>query len=360
MRILFIFLASIVLAYPVAFCIQHGLAAAAWPDVLSPEAWFGDLTSLTGLGQIAAAYEDIVLQRSPAFSHGGWSFAPLVVFSPLALAILLRFTPKLPRAKRDAAGTFGSARFASDAERAAMTRGLELGIDPETGRAVRIAVQGTLATIAPPRTGKTSGLLIPNLSYPEPGAWAGPAVVLDTKGEVYRATRDRREKLGRRVICLDPLDLVGGTDAWNPLATLRRQDILYMQKTALALLPESTSGDEASAYFRNRAVDLIVGAISVSVHLDRRLVADIPRLLSDESDFMVQLQKMGQQPTARAALEIMRADPRTRDPIRSTALQAFQWLADSRMRRLVRTTTFDLADLSRNEIDIFVAVSPRT
>ena len=131
-----------------------------------------------------------------------------------------------------------------------------------------------------------------------------------------------------------------------------------MQKTALALLPESTSGDEASAYFRNRAVDLIVGAISVSVHLDRRLVADIPRLLSEESDFMVQLQKMGQQPTARAALEIMRADPRTRDPIRSTALQAFQWLADSRLRRLVRTTTFDLADLSGNEIDIFVAVPP--
>ena len=63
-------------------------------------------------------------------------------------------------------------------------------------------------------------------------------------------------------------------------------------------------------------------------------------------------------PWARAALEIMQADPRTRDPIRSTAVQAFQWLADARLRSLVRTSTFDLAELSRNEVDIFVAVPP--
>jgi type IV secretion system protein VirD4 len=359
MRLLVVLLLTLLLSIPVAECIQHGLDPSAWPpDALPPERWFNDLTSFAGLGQIGLAYGEIMIKTSSAFANGGWSFAPLAVLSPLALLILLHFTPGLPRAKRDVTGTFGNARFASDAERAAMTHGLELGIDPKTGRAVRIAVQGTLATIAPPRTGKTSGLLIPNLSYPELGAWAGPAVVLDSKGEVYRATRERRERLGRRVVCLDPLDLVNGKDGWNPLADVDRTDVLYMQKTALALLPESSSGDEASAYFRNRAVDLIVGAIGVTLLLKRRLVADLPLLLSDDVPFIAHLRRNRRLPWARSALEIMLADPRTRDPIRSTALQALQWLADPRLRGLVSEGTFDMAELSRDEVDIFVAVPP--
>lgn len=359
MRIFSALIGTLICSFPAAEYLQHGLDPKTWPyEALSPNVWFSSFMTHPNLGQVAEAYWDIAMGQSKAFASGGWSLGPLLAFSPLALAILLRFTPKPPMAKRDLAGTFGAARFASPGERAAMTRGLELGIDPETGRAIRIAAEGTLVTLAPPRTGKTSGLLIPNLSYPELGAWAGPAVVLDSKGEVYRATRTRRERMGRRVVCLDPLDLVGGQDSWNPLATLQGQDILYMQKTALALLPESGSGDEASAYFRNRAVDLIVGAIGVCLRLDRRVASEIHRLLSDADDFIEQLKAAGTQPAALAALEIMEADPRTRDPIRSTALQAFQWLADPRMRRLVGESSFDLAELSRDEVDIFVAIPP--
>ncbi len=359
MHVVLLLLIYILCGYPATLAVQHGLDPRAWPiEALSPSSWFGDFSNHLDLGQIAEAYWNIGIQRSMAFSNAGWSFDPILVLTPLFIAVLLRYDPKPAAPRREAAGTFGSARFASDAERASMSRGLELGIDPETGRAVRIAVQGTLVTIAPPRTGKTTGLLIPNLSYPEVGAWAGPAVVLDSKGEVYRATRHRREKLGRRVVCLDPLDLVGGKDTWNPLAVLRRNDTLYMQKTALALLPESTSGDEASAYFRNRAVDLIVGAITVSLWLNRRSVVSVYRLLSDEDLFIGHLQKAGLQPSTLAALEIMQADPKTRDPIRSTALQAFQWLADHRLRRLVQNSSFDLANLSKNEVDIFIAIPP--
>ena len=59
----------------------------------------------------------------------------------------------------------------------------------------------TLVTIAPPRKGKTSGLLIPNLAFPEPQGWGGPAVVFDPKGEVYRSVAARRRALGRRLAC---------------------------------------------------------------------------------------------------------------------------------------------------------------
>ena len=359
MRAVISILVSVLCCYPLAVLIQHGLDPRAWPPaVIPPAVWFGNFLIHPDLGQIATAYWSILIQRSAAFPDSGWSFAPLLAFSPLLIILALRFALKPQTPKRDLAGTFGSARFASDVERAAMTQGLEVGIDPETGRAVRIAVQGTLATIAPPRTGKTSGLLIPNLVYPELGAWGGPAVVLDSKGEVYLATHVRRRTLGRRVVCLDPVDLVGGQDTWNPLATASQHDILYMQKAALALLPESTSNDEAASYFRNRAVDLIVGAILVALRIDRRSVVDVYNLLTDENSFKQHLQAVGQQPAALAALEIMEADPKTRDPIRSTALQAFQWLADARLRTLMASNTFEFADLSRDEIDIFIAVPP--
>lgn len=282
-RILIELVLSVVLLYPAALLMQHGFRPEAWPPgVIDLTSWFGHPEPAA----ITSSYWKVMTAQSGGFSNGGWSFGPLLAFAPLFVTILLRFMPQPPQARRDAAGTFGSARFATRDERAAMAQGLELGIDPDTGRAVRIAVQGTLATIAPPRKGKTSGLLIPNLSYPESGAWGGPAVVLDSKGEVYRATHRRRHSLGRRVVCLDGLGLVGGMDTWNPLLDRSPTDILYLQQTALALLPEASgNGDEAAAYFRGRAVDLIVGAMLAALNGDHRSVVEVQRMLTDEDEF---------------------------------------------------------------------------
>jgi type IV secretion system protein VirD4 len=303
----------------------------------------------------------MLIGRAPEFANGGWSFRPFLVVAPLIIvfgAELLRRTR--PEQKRDASDLLGSARFANAAERRRMSEGLELGRDPETGRPVRISVQGTLATIAPPRKGKTSGLLIPNLAFPEAQSWGGPAVVLDPKGEVYRAVAARRRALGRRVICLDPMGLAGGSDRWDPLRGRNPDDVLYLQSTALALLPEASGDGEASAYFRNRAVDLITGAMLVALRLpESRSVIEVQDLITDEGRFLGCLQQYvcnWPEPAAYAAMEILQADPKTKDPIKSTALQAFQWLADRRMRDLVGASTFQLSDLSSGEVDLFVAV----
>ena len=312
---------SIFLVFPIAMTIQHGVYPSAWPPgSIGLGSWFTHHEP----GTAANSYWGILTAQSQSFPNGGWSLGPLLAFTPLFVTILLRFMPQPPRARRDAAETFGSARFATQNERAAMAQGLELGIDPDTGRAVRIAVQGTLATIAPPRKGKTSGLLIPNLSYPEAQAWGGPAVVIDSKGEVYRATHQRRSALGRRVVCLDGLGLVGGTDTWNPLIDRDPADILYLQQTALALLPEASgNGDEAAAYFRGRAVDLIVGAMLAVLNGDLRSVVEVQRMLTDEDEFRKRLEAVKAEPAALAALEILDADPKTKDPIKSTGLQPF-------------------------------------
>lgn len=356
LKIVIYVLVVIFRGYPTSTLVMHGLDPALWPsDVLKPGGWFDTWRGFQ-LITIADTYWRMLLNRSSAFAGGLWALVLLLI--PLALMIGWRFAGPAVPTKRDTSNLFGGARFATAAERAGMGSGLELGIDPETGRAVRVLVQGTLATIAPPRKGKTSGQLIPNLAYPEVGSWSGPAVVVDPKGEIFKATAERRRAMGRTVICLDPLGLVGGKDRWNPLHARDPSDVLYLQHTALALLPEATSDGEASAYFRNRAVDLITGALLVTLTRGNRTVTQVQALIADSDLLIKQLQPLRPAPAALAALEILNADPKTRDPIVATASQAFQWLTDSRMRDLVGGSTFALSDLASGEVDLFVAVPP--
>lgn len=347
---------AVVFTYPVAMAIQHGLDPSLWPSGLL--SWSQTLRDLN-LIDMVAAYLVIISGRSPSFAGGGWSWPVALALAPPAVLLTYMLTPRRSQPPRDVSGLFGDARFASSEDLAVCARGLELGRDPDTGSVVRVAVQGTLVTIAPPRKGKTSGLLIPNLAFPEPGSWSGPAVVIDPKGEVYRAVAERRRALGRRVLCLDFLGRFG-EDRWNPLVDRDRSDILYLQQTALALLPAAGSGaeSEASAYFRNRAVDLVVGAMLVALHTDQRSVAAVQILLSDEDRLIEQLKALGPNPAALSALELLQADPKTKDPIKSTALQVFQWLADERVATLVSGSTFKLADLSSGNVDLFIILPP--
>ncbi len=353
-------LAAFVLAldYPLAEYVQHGLDPQFWPDeAITPRTWFHALASLN-LALPAKAYAQILMGSSEVFAHGGWWWQPLIMPITVLLGAAV-MTAKRPELPRDPSNLFGSARFADDAERAAMRHGLELGIDRKTGRAVRVSVEGTLVSIAPPRTGKTSGLIIPNLAYPEPQAWNGPAVVIDPKGEVYQAVAGRRRVLGRRVICMDPLGLVGGDDTWNPMAGLNASDVLYLQRTARALLPEQAGNDDSSAYFRNRAIDLIAGAMVVALNGPNPSVVEVHRLLNDEDQLIRELQNIlekSAEPAVSSALDIMQSDSKTRDPIKSTASQAFQWLADKRMQKHVEKNTFQLSDLLAGDCDLFVVL----
>lgn len=61
-------------------------------------------------------------------------------------------------------------------DRERLNKGLEIGRDPDTRRTIRIQVEGNLITIAPPRTGRTGGFMIAKLAFPEPNAWAAPAI----------------------------------------------------------------------------------------------------------------------------------------------------------------------------------------
>lgn len=167
MRSVVFFLLLIGIIYHVNALIQHGLDPTLWQlEVMRPGAWFGKLLPQNAVEALEITHR-MSIGHAAEFANGGWSFDALLGASPFLIlfgATLLRRTK--PALKRDASDLFGSARFATTAELGQMQDGLELGRNPDTGRPVRFAVQGTLATIAPPRKGKTSGLLIPRHKEP--------------------------------------------------------------------------------------------------------------------------------------------------------------------------------------------------
>jgi type IV secretion system protein VirD4 len=351
-------IAAILFGYPLAVMAQHGFDTTTWPrTVIGLDQWFTFIGSLSVLN-IVGPYWHMLRNESADFAGGGRVVLGLVA-APFVVSAMLLIKVRDLGTKRDPKGIHGAARWANSSEIKQMNTGLELGVDKVSGRAVRVSIEGNLLTIAPPRKGKTSGVIIPNLAFPEPGAWGGPAVVIDPKGEVFRAVAERRRQMGRTVRCLDPTNLVGGTDSWNPLEHLDPTDVLYLQHAAGALLPESLGANEAATYFRNRAIALIAGAMLVVLNSLTRSLPEVLRLLNDEGAFIEGLKLLTTEPAATDALAIMSGDPKERDPIRSTAAQAFSWLSDIRLRNLVASNSFNLADLANGDVDLFVAVPTR-
>ena len=79
------------------------------------------------------------------------------------------------------------------------------------------AGDGHILTVAPTRSGKGVGLVVPNLLH-----YPGSVIVIDPKGENYAVThRWREERLGQRIVCIDPFHVAtektAKTDSINPL-----------------------------------------------------------------------------------------------------------------------------------------------
>lgn len=357
-------IAVFVLGYPVAFVTTHGFSVDGWPAGLAetglrdpnwvnPIEWWRALADLKPLTPLKV-YVRMISGDAPALKAGGLPWAMGLGGAIAAFCgVIVSGAQLVPR--RDVRGSHGKAKWASDADLKSLRKGVEIGVDPKTRRPVRVAVEGNLVTIAPPRSGKTAGLVLPNLAIAEPGAFGGPVVVIDPKGEAYRAVRARREAMGNVVRCLDPLNLVGGADRWNPLLKREPNDTLYLLAMANALLPDTGQSSDASQFFRDRASVLVAAAMLVSIANGRNDPIAAAQLVQDDDNFRKALLGRTEQ-LARDALSTLEADERTRSSILATAAQAFQWALDERMGQVVRGHTFSLEDLARGDVDLFVVL----
>jgi type IV secretion system protein VirD4 len=340
---------AILAGYPCAAAVTHGVDPSLWPSVVvTPQQWFVGLTHSYALPNLAALLA-MAGSQSPAFAGGG--LTQLMAIASVPVAILMMFPSTKGGPRKDPDAPHGAARWANRAERAEMMRGVEFGVDIESGKPIRVALEGNIVTIAPPRAGKTSGLIVPNLLMSSTASWNGPAVVIDPKAQVYQAVAQRRRDEGRTVRCLDPMNLAGGGDRWNPLAALDPNDIVYLQRVARALLPPSES--QENAYFQNRAVDAIVAALLAAHKTGRATPQAVSDLLSNAEQLTEALKDM-KGATVDRVRELLTMDPKTRDPILSTSQQSFQWCDDPRLQRLTSESTFSLVDLCRGNVDLFI------
>jgi len=116
--------------------------------------------------------------------------------------------------------------------------------------------EGSMISIAPPRSGKTQCHVLPNLL-----SWRGPAVVLDVKGEIYAGTSKWRQENVGPVFRWSPLD-PARSHKYNPLSFVRQEtDYIWEDSRLLADMMIVPSG-AADPFWENKARDVLTAAIA--------------------------------------------------------------------------------------------------
>lgn len=260
----------------------------------------------------------------------------------------------------------GSARIASKAERRDLQTGtgLLIGRDADTGRLLRYDGPAHLLTLAPTRTGKGVGTVIPNLLLVP-----RPMLAVDPKGENARVTFDARQKLGP-VHVLDPFGATGLlAAAYNPLARLR-PDSLDLGEDAASLaeaLVMDPPGQAGEAHWNEEARALLAGLILfAAVHEteDRRTLASLREYLTlppERSRALLEL--MQDSPgagglIARAANRFLGKADREAAGVLSAAQRHTHFLDSPRIAASLARSDFDFASLRHELTTVFLVLPP--
>lgn len=167
-------------------------------------------------------------------------------------------------------------------------------VDPDSNRFVFLRHNGPehVLTIAPTRSGKGVGLVIPTLL-----SWKSSAVVTDLKGELDALTSGQRAKsLGNLVLRFEPA-AAEGSCRWNPLDEIRmgtEYETADVQNIATLIVDPDGKGLET--HWQKTSQALLVGVILHALYRRRagvmRPVLDpdlkpVPLLLEKDTEFQV-------------------------------------------------------------------------
>lgn len=248
--------------------------------------------------------------------------------------------------------------------KAGHSEGFALGHMPEANprnHDTRLRYMGHVLTCAPTGAGKGIGAVIPNLlDYP------GSVLVLDIKGENYAVTHRARAANGQAVFLIDPFGVTGQPGhGLNWLDTLNPADPNVVSDSAM-LADMMIISDVKDSYWDDAARDLIRGLL---IHVagfpeaDRNM-GEVRRLLtSGEERLRLVLQEMAETQAgfgivARTAHSFLLKADRERSGVLSTAIRHTAFLDDPRIVEALSRSDFDLRDLKRKRMTVFVALPP--
>lgn len=263
--------------------------------------------------------------------------------------------------------THGTARFATHKEVAPLTRaesGLLIGRDAKTGKLLRYDGPAHLLTMAPTRTGKGVGTIIPNLLTADRSV-----ICIDPKGENARIAGRARQLFGP-VHVLDPFGVSGQPSAaFNPLDMLDPAglDVAEDASTLADALVFDEPGMAGEAHWNEEAKALIAGLIlhiAASEPRDRRTLATLRDNLTLAPEAFAALLKDMQASTAagglvaRAANRHLGKSDREAAGVLSAAQRHTHFLDSPRMAAVLARSDFRFADLKARTATVFMVLPP--
>lgn len=261
----------------------------------------------------------------------------------------------------------GSARFASEREVAsdlAGDAGLIVGREANGRRLLRYDGPAHLLTVAPTRSGKGVGAIVPNLLT------ANRSVLcVDPKGENAKITARARGRFGP-VSILDPFGVTGlPSAAYNPLAALDPYSLDLGEDAAVLAdaLVYDPPGQVGEAHWNEEAKALVAGVILHAVtdgDPAGRTLARVRELLTGAPDaFRALLAAMQANPAAnglvtRAANRHLGKSDREAAGVLSSAQRHTHFLDSPRMAAVMGRSDFAFADLKAGVATVFLVLPP--
>lgn len=263
----------------------------------------------------------------------------------------------------------GSARFASEGEirKAGLRDKNGIIVGKLHGRYLIFGGDEHVIVYAPTRGGKGVSVVIPNLLN-----WPGSTIVLDVKKENWQLTAGFRVTAGQEVHLFDPFDPEGRTARYNPLAYVDRSDqsALYddLQRIAVMLFPvEGRAADPFWTESARTAFIAIAGFIAETRELPLT-IGEVLRQIAAAPDisrhFKVVLEKRAQsdRPLSRqcrtALNDFLAASENTLQSVRKTVSSKLGLWLNGRIDAATSDNDFDLRDLRRRPISIYLGVTP--
>lgn len=270
-------------------------------------------------------------------------------------------------ARRTASGSHGTARWGSG-ERFLQEEGLLLGRHAQRDALLRFDGDGHLLTLAPTRSGKGVSAVIPNLLD-----HLGSAFVVDVKPENAAVAARRRREMGQEVRILDPFGVAGGWDGINllDLIDIESPDAIDDARMIADMMVVREGEKDENVHWNDTAWSFVAG-LSLYIKAAAR----------PEDQHLLHLRKLATLPAgtpeapgpfdellarmldcraagglvSRAAAVLLQKPYKERGSVISSIHRHTDFLDSPRLKNVLCRSTFDLADLKRRHVSVFLCL----
>lgn len=263
----------------------------------------------------------------------------------------------------------GEARFATrrEIEQAGLLKDNGIILGRLGGRYLVLPGQQGVELEAPPRSGKGVGVVVPNLLN-----WPGSTIVSDIKGENFIRTAGYRATHGQEVHLFDPLSEKECSARWNPLGYVAEEPyrcIDDLQRIATMLFPDPLAGDP---FWTSSARSLFLG---IALYIFEapgatRTLGEVLRqgMASDAEGFQKHWKRVIDaceragyplsQEAVQSLYDVIDLAPTTASSIRKTFTSRLDLWLNPMIDAATSANDFDLRDLRRRPISIYVQINP--